>query len=67
MMVELAFERGAVTGCAFRFVRSDEKGASFLCRLVDEAETLADLTARSKKLGAALEPEGDRVQVGPNK
>jgi hypothetical protein len=63
MMVELSFERGAVTTCEFRFVRSDEKGASLLCRLADEGETLADLTARSKKLGTVLEPDGDRVQV----
>jgi len=47
-------------------VRSDDKGASFLCRLADEGETLADLTARSKKLGAALVPDGDRVQVTAN-
>ena len=63
IMVELTFERDAVTGCHFRFVRSDETGASFLCRLADEAETLADLTARSGKLGAALKPDGDRVEV----
>ena len=66
MMAELAFERGAVTACHFGFVRSDENGTSFLCRLADEGETLADLTARSKKLGATLVPEGDRVQVAPN-
>ncbi len=63
MMVELAFEGGAVTSHDFRFVRSDDKGTSFLCRLADESETLVDLTARSKKQGAALEPEGDRVKV----
>jgi poly-gamma-glutamate synthesis protein (capsule biosynthesis protein) len=65
MMVDVTFERGMVTGCAFRFVRSDETGASFFCRLADEAETLADLTARSGKLGAALQPDGDRVRVMP--
>ena len=63
MMAELTFARGTVSGCHFGFVRSDEKGASFLSRLGDEGETLADLTARSKKLGASLEPEGDRVRV----
>jgi len=30
------------------------------------AETLADLTARSSKLGASLKPEGDRVRVALN-
>ena len=63
MMVDVTFEHGAVTGCHFRFVRSDENGASLLCRLADEAETLADLTARSGKLGAVLKPDGDRVRV----
>jgi poly-gamma-glutamate capsule biosynthesis protein CapA/YwtB (metallophosphatase superfamily) len=67
MMVELAFERGTVSTCHFGFVRSDEDGASFLCRLADEGETLAELTARSKKLAAALEPDGDRVQVTPHR
>ena len=65
IMVELTFARGAVSRCHFGFVRSDENGASFLCRLADEGETLGDLTVRSKKLGATLEPEGDRVQVTP--
>jgi len=63
MMVDVTFERGKVTGCAFRFVRSDESGASFFCRPADEAETLVDLTTRSSALGAALSPEGERVRV----
>jgi poly-gamma-glutamate synthesis protein (capsule biosynthesis protein) len=64
MMVELAYD-GAVTGCRFRFVRSNAKDESYLCRLADEAETLADLTERSGKLGATLQPEGDCVRVLP--
>jgi poly-gamma-glutamate synthesis protein (capsule biosynthesis protein) len=63
MLVDVTFERGAVAGCHFRFVRSDEASSSYVCRLADETETLADLTARRNKLGAALKPEGDRVQV----
>ena len=65
LLVEMTFDRGAVAGCHFRFVRSDEQGATFLCRLTDEAETLADLTARSSKSGAELRPDGDRVHVTP--
>jgi hypothetical protein len=34
-----------------------------LCRLADEAEILADLDARSTKLGATFKPEGNRVRV----
>jgi poly-gamma-glutamate synthesis protein (capsule biosynthesis protein) len=63
MMVDVTFERGKVAGCAFRFVRSDESGASFFCRPADEAETLVDLTTRSSALGAALSPEGERVRL----
>jgi poly-gamma-glutamate synthesis protein (capsule biosynthesis protein) len=65
MLVEATFERGAVTGCHVRFVRSNESNESFLCRLADEAETLADLGARSGKLGANFKPDGDRVRVMP--
>jgi poly-gamma-glutamate synthesis protein (capsule biosynthesis protein) len=63
LLVEVTFERGAVTGCHFRFVRSNDNNETVHCRLADEAEALADLTARSGKLGAELKPDGDRVQV----
>jgi poly-gamma-glutamate capsule biosynthesis protein CapA/YwtB (metallophosphatase superfamily) len=66
ILVEMAFERGLVASCHFRFVRSNENNESFLCRLSDEAETLADLTARSSKLGASLKSEDDRVRVTPD-
>ena len=46
-----------------RLVRSNENNESFLCRLADETEKLADLGARSSKLGAILKPEGDLVRV----
>jgi hypothetical protein len=62
-LVEVTFERGAVTGCHFRFVRSNDNNETVHCHLADEAEALADLTARSGKLGAELKPDGDRVQV----
>jgi len=65
MLVEATFEGGAVTGCHVRFVRSNERNESFLCQLADEAETLADLGARSGKLGADFKPDGDRVRIMP--
>jgi poly-gamma-glutamate capsule biosynthesis protein CapA/YwtB (metallophosphatase superfamily) len=65
MLVEVTFERGSVAGCHFRLVRSNEKDESFLCRLADEAEVLADLGERSSKLGASFRLEGDRVRVTP--
>ncbi len=63
MMVNVTFDRGAITGCHFRFVRSDDEDVSYLCRLADETETLTDLAARSNKLNAVFKPEGDWVQV----
>ena len=65
MLVEVAFEHGATVGCQLRFVRSNENNKSYFCRPADEAETLADLSARSSKLGAKLRSEGDRVRVLP--
>jgi poly-gamma-glutamate synthesis protein (capsule biosynthesis protein) len=63
LFVELEVERGAIASCHVRFVRSNADNESFFSLAADEAETLADLTARSGKLGAKLKPQGDRVQV----
>jgi poly-gamma-glutamate capsule biosynthesis protein CapA/YwtB (metallophosphatase superfamily) len=63
LLIDVTFDRGAVTGWEFRFVRSNENNETYLCDLADEAETLADLVARSEKLGTRLVPEGDRVRV----
>jgi poly-gamma-glutamate synthesis protein (capsule biosynthesis protein) len=65
LLVELSFERGAVTDCNFRLVRNNDAEETFFCRLDDEAETLANLAERSKKLGARFNPKGDRVHVTP--
>jgi len=46
-------------------VRSNGNDESFFCRPADEAETLADLGARSGKLGASFKPDGDRVHIEP--
>jgi poly-gamma-glutamate capsule biosynthesis protein CapA/YwtB (metallophosphatase superfamily) len=66
MLIEVTFARGAIASCDFRFVRSNENNETYLCRLADETETLADFAARSGKLGAKLKPDGDRVQVLPS-
>jgi poly-gamma-glutamate synthesis protein (capsule biosynthesis protein) len=65
LLVELSFEHGAVTDCNFRLVRNNDVEETFFCRLDDEAETLANLAERSKKLGAHFNPKGDRVHVTP--
>lgn len=66
MLVELECSASKITRCSFRFTRSNEAGETYLCRLADEAETLADLTQRSAALGASLKPDGDRVRVVAN-
>jgi poly-gamma-glutamate capsule biosynthesis protein CapA/YwtB (metallophosphatase superfamily) len=63
MVVELAFEGGRITTFDLRFVRHDDDNETFFCRLADEADTLADLTVRSQKLGAVLTPHGDRLRI----
>jgi poly-gamma-glutamate capsule biosynthesis protein CapA/YwtB (metallophosphatase superfamily) len=63
LLVELSVERGALASCHFRFVRSNADNETSFSSVTDEAETLADLTARSAKLGARLTPEDDRVGV----
>jgi poly-gamma-glutamate capsule biosynthesis protein CapA/YwtB (metallophosphatase superfamily) len=63
MLVEVTF--GTVAGCQLRFVRSNENNESYFCHPTEVAETLADLRARSSKLGANLRSEGDRVRILP--
>jgi hypothetical protein len=63
MLVALTIEEGKATACDFRFVRSNDADESYFCRPADETETLDDLSARSGKLGAKLEVNGDRIRV----
>jgi poly-gamma-glutamate capsule biosynthesis protein CapA/YwtB (metallophosphatase superfamily) len=63
MLVELIYEKGSITDCSFRFVRSNEKDESYFSKAAEESEMLADLTTRSAKLGATLKPDGERVRV----
>ena len=63
MLVDLVYDRGAVTECSFRFVRSNENSESYLSKVADETETLNDLTARSAKRGATLKPDSNNISV----
>jgi poly-gamma-glutamate capsule biosynthesis protein CapA/YwtB (metallophosphatase superfamily) len=63
MVVELAFERNGVTTVDLRLVRHNDDNETFFCRLADEADAVADLCTRSKKLGTALTVQGDRLRV----
>ena len=63
MLVELALDKGKVASCSFRLVRPNDRDETVVCRLADEGATMADLTARSARLGASLRPDGDRLMV----
>ena len=62
MVAEVTFDNGT-RDTSFRFVRNNEHDETVACRLADEADALADCSARSKKLGATFAPDGDRVRI----
>jgi poly-gamma-glutamate capsule biosynthesis protein CapA/YwtB (metallophosphatase superfamily) len=65
LVVELVLgERGERT-FKLRFVRHNDADETVFRRPADETDTLADLTARSAKLGTKLIPDGDRVEIAP--
>jgi poly-gamma-glutamate synthesis protein (capsule biosynthesis protein) len=63
MVAEVTFESGKCTADNFRFVRHNDGYETVFSRPADESEVLADLTARSKALGATLTAADDRVRV----
>jgi poly-gamma-glutamate synthesis protein (capsule biosynthesis protein) len=63
MLVELTIDQGKCAGISFRFVRQNDQYESVLRGPAEEAEALADLAARSAKIGAKLVAEGDCVRV----
>jgi poly-gamma-glutamate synthesis protein (capsule biosynthesis protein) len=63
MAVELALEHDRIAGFDLRFVRHNDDNETIFRRPADEPDTLADLTARSRKLGAVLAAQDDRVRL----
>lgn len=63
MMARVGMDRTGVRSAAFRFVRHNDHNETVLCDLEQEAKELADIVARSKKLGTSLERQGNEVQV----
>ncbi len=63
MLARVATGRGGVTGATFQFVRHNDRNESYLCRLDDEAEALAEITRASAAFGARLTANGDEVDV----
>jgi poly-gamma-glutamate capsule biosynthesis protein CapA/YwtB (metallophosphatase superfamily) len=65
MVVDVTFENGKSAADSFRFVRPNERHETELCRPAEAAELIADLSTRSKALGAAFTVADDRVRVAP--
>ena len=63
MVAELTFDNGKCGSDNFRFVRHNAGYETIFRRSSDESESLSDLAARSKALGATLTAQGDRVSV----
>jgi poly-gamma-glutamate synthesis protein (capsule biosynthesis protein) len=64
MVAELTFDGGACLNHNFRFVRHNDAYETVFRTPAEEADTLNDLVARSKKCGSTLTADGDRVRVG---
>jgi hypothetical protein len=65
MVVDVTFDNGKSAADSFRFVRPNERHETELCRPAEAAELIADLSTRSKALGAAFTVADDRVRVAP--
>jgi poly-gamma-glutamate capsule biosynthesis protein CapA/YwtB (metallophosphatase superfamily) len=64
MLARIEASRRGVEGATIQFVRHNDRNETFLCKLADEAEALAELTMASAPFGTTLTTEGDRVRVG---
>jgi poly-gamma-glutamate capsule biosynthesis protein CapA/YwtB (metallophosphatase superfamily) len=63
MLVRVTVGRGGVERATFQFVRHNERNETLLCKLDQEAEALAEITAASASIGARLAADGDQVRV----
>jgi poly-gamma-glutamate capsule biosynthesis protein CapA/YwtB (metallophosphatase superfamily) len=64
MMVRVAAGKAGVKAATFQFVRRNDRNETFLCRLADEADALAEVIEASARFGTKLTPENDEVRVG---
>jgi hypothetical protein len=65
MMVNFTVDKNADPRTSFRFVRHNDDNETYLCDPKAETEMLEELRARSAKLGAGLEIEGQDVVLTP--
>lgn len=64
MMVRVAAGKAGVKAATFQFVRHNDRNETYLCRLADETDALAEVTEASKRFGTRLTPERDQIRVG---
>jgi poly-gamma-glutamate capsule biosynthesis protein CapA/YwtB (metallophosphatase superfamily) len=64
MMVHLNAGKAGVKAATFQFVRHNDRNETYLCRLADEADALAEIVEASAGFRTTLTPEGDQVRVG---
>lgn len=64
MMARLEIEKRKLRSAAFQFVRHNQANETVPCVLANEQPVLADMVARSARLGVKLEPRGDQVFFG---
>jgi poly-gamma-glutamate capsule biosynthesis protein CapA/YwtB (metallophosphatase superfamily) len=64
MMVRLAAGKAGVKAATFQFVRHNDRNETYLCRLADEADALAEIVEASAGFRTTLTPQGDQVRVG---
>jgi poly-gamma-glutamate capsule biosynthesis protein CapA/YwtB (metallophosphatase superfamily) len=63
MMIDVTFDNGKCAADHVRFLRPNDRHETEFCRPAQVADVLADLSARSKALGATFTVEDDRVRV----
>src|SRR5882672_10418865 len=54
---------GGIEAASFQFVRHNDRNETYLCRLADEADALAEIVEASRPFGTKLTPEGDEIRV----
>jgi len=64
MMARVVAGKAGVEAATFQFVRHNDSNETYLRRLADEADALAEITEASASFGTELTPEGDQVRVG---
>jgi poly-gamma-glutamate synthesis protein (capsule biosynthesis protein) len=63
MMARVAASKAGLEAASFQFVRRNDRNETYLRRLADEADALAEIIEASARFGTKLTPEGDEIWV----